>query len=173
MKLPVLYHGTSLSVLRAIQAGRKFTKPVFAESNVSMGGAYLTSIRHLAEAHALLAGGKHQAEPVILRIDPVFALLPDEDWVVRASETLDEIQIRRAGLTRFMADLFGGYMGDGHSLSDHYKARYKVLNARHGITWERSLKYIQSVRQAERLTKAQILEIIPVKKTVQDASRRG
>ena len=162
MKLPPLYHGTSKAVLQAIETGQPFVKPVFAESNVSLGGAYFTSTRYMAEAHACLAAGMHSSDPVILMVDPTFDLLPDEDFVVHVAEKLDESEIKKAGLTKFMADLFIGYPGDGHSLSDHYKARYDDLNARHGITWKHSLKWINSVRQADGVTADQILEVIPV-----------
>ena len=100
---------------------------------------------------------------LIVRIK--YPLLPDEDWVVRASErpkdsdfdwTTETYKSKR--YANFFADLFSEYIGEGHSLSDEYARRYDELNARYGITWKDSLRYTGSVRQAHPLDADQIID---------------
>lgn len=161
----LLLHGTSAAALGAIRAGGP-VRPVHVDANPSLGGAYLTTRRPIAEVAARNAARAHGSTGVVLTIAATRPLLPDEDWVVAASERpLDDDfdrateQWREARLARFFDDLFSGYLGDGHSLSDAYAARYARLNRRHRITAAESLRYLGSARQEEVLSPGQVLKV--------------
>ena len=139
------YHGTSSKVLEAILLGRK-TKPrrVFIESNVSLGGTYVTERRNLAEVYAEQAARVLGGRPIVLELDLDEAeLQPDEDWVVDAAEGRDEPPTR---IQKFLDDVFVGYLGEGFSLSDHYTKRYTKLNAKHRVTWRDSWQWRGTAR---------------------------
>ncbi len=130
------YHGTAT----AAQPGRR----TFSATNVSLGGTYITKNRALAEVYAQTAAREHSGEPVVLDVRvPDTELLPDEDWVVNAAESREDPPPR---VQAFLDDLFQGYLGEGWSLSDHYKERYDELNRRHGITWRDSWEWVGTAR---------------------------
>ena len=145
------YHGTSSTAAGQIMAESHTSQPVYIESNVSLGGAYLTSERGLAEAAARAAACAHESFPVVfvLEIDER-ELLPDEDWIVRPAESPEDIVLGRR-IQSFLDDAFEGYPGEGHSLSDHYASRYNELNARHGITWRDSWRWCRTARLSRLL----------------------
>lgn len=159
-----LYHGTSQNVLNAVLAGDEpKIKRVYQESNISLGGTYLTSRYDHAQFAASKAAKVHNSTPVVIEVKPAFSLYPDEDWVVEASEkphgndfdySMDEWKDVR--YREFFDELFSVYPGEGHSLSDTYKEHYDDLNGAHDITWEDSMKYIKSARQKEPLSRNQI-----------------
>jgi hypothetical protein len=158
---PELFHGTSTRALELIRAGDGEALLIFQaeDDNASLGGAYMSSRFVRAQTYAMLAAHIHGGDPVVLRVVPG-VLFPDEDWVNPVAEGLDEAQTAAAGLTAFMADLFTGY-NVHDSLSTHYKARYAELNARHGITAQHSLHWIECARQESLLLAGQILEVLP------------
>ncbi len=140
----IVYHGTSSDVVRRIltAAGGK-PRRVFVESNVSLGGTYVTKRRDLADVYAKEAARTLGGRPVVLELDlRESELLPDEDWAVDAAEGRDEPPVR---IQKFLDDLFVGYI-EGWSLSDHYKERYDELNALHGITWRDSWRWRGTAR---------------------------
>lgn len=160
------YHGTSRAGLEAILAGGR-VEPVHVEANPSLGGAYVTTRRAIAEVCARNAARAHGSTPVVLTVRATQPLLPDEDWVVNASERpLDADFDRRRDqwkaprLRSFFDDLFSEYLGEGHSLSDAYCARYAELNGRHRITADESLRYLGSARQAAPLKASQVLAAV-------------
>lgn len=156
---PIMYHGTSSVGLNKIRAGSITPSPVYRESNISMGGAYLTRHRQQAALAAQRAARTHGGDPVVVKVRPHGPLHPDEDWVVSASEN-DCSSCGGEGHTgahkRFFDDLFSGYQGEGHSLSDHYKDQFH-LNDEHGITWQDSYDQIGSVRQEKPLHRSQLV----------------
>jgi hypothetical protein len=160
------YTGTSEAALRDIQSGRHQVRPVFKDSNVSLGGAYLTTDSSSAEVYARRAAKEHGSEGVILVVKPLYPLHPDEDWVVNASEQANWSDTEGGyvdpRLRAFFEDLFQGYEGEGSSLSDHYKGRYYELNDEHGITWEDSLRWCRSVRQEEPISREQVIDIFKI-----------
>lgn len=141
----IVYHGTSSDVVRRIlTGGGDKRRRVFVESNVSLGGTYVTKRRDLADVYARQAARALGGRPVVLELDlRESELLPDEDWVVDVAEGRDEPPAR---IQTFLDDLFVGYLGEGFSLSDHYKERYDELNAEHGITWRNSWRWRGTAR---------------------------
>ena len=138
------YHGTSTTSLNWIFSGRPAeVVRAFTEANVSLGGAYVTKDNLFARAYALHAADVQGGRPAVLEVEiPSSDLLPDEDWVVKAAEA-PRLSPR---LQQFMDDLFKGYLGEGWSLSDHYKTKYAELNKKHGITWRDSWRWSHSAR---------------------------
>lgn len=130
------YHGTTSRVADALLEGRAPEyRRVFVDANVSLGGTYLAKSLPLARVCAEQAACELGGRPVVLEVRVrAGELLPDEDWVVGESRLPESTPRAQA----FLDDLFVGYLGDGWSLSDHYKARYDELNARHGISWRDS-----------------------------------
>ena len=119
-----------------------------------------------AKIAADLAATAHNSTPVILLINPIYPLFPDEDWVVEATEhpkkedfnwTTEQYKSKR--YRDFFEDLFSEYIGEGHSLSDEYARRYDELNSKYKITYKDSLRYIYSVRQAEHIAPSQIINV--------------
>ncbi len=168
-KLPksALFHGTTEYVVSQIESGSNNVRLVYKDSNISLGGAYLTRFYEIAQVAAQTAAREHQSKPVILIVRIKYPLFPDEDWVVRASERPKDSDFdwntesyKSKRYANFFADLFSEYIGDGHSLSDEYVRRYDELNARYGITWKDSLRYTGSVRQGHVITADQIIEIL-------------
>lgn len=131
------YHGTSTTVASTISSGRPIRqRRVFQAANRSLGGTYVTRRPELAAVYAETAAGALGGRPIVLVVDvPTSVLLPDEDWVVNVAEGRSPSSRR---VETFLDDLFRGYLGEGHSLSDHYKTRYNELNDAHGITWRDS-----------------------------------
>jgi hypothetical protein len=157
-----LFHGTSEWALEQIRAGGAI-KRVYTDSNVSLGGAYLTAQREIARVAAQNASRAHDSSPVILTVRLNHPLLPDEDWVVAASERPLERDFdwhtdtyKDPRYAALFDDLFSEYLGDGHSLSDEYVRKYDLLNRQHQITWKDSFRYIGSVRQAHPISPDQI-----------------
>ena len=168
-KLPkgALFHGTTEYAVNQIETGSNNVRPVYTDSNVSLGGTYFTRFYDIAQVAAQTAAREHGSKPVVLIVRIKYPLLPDEDWVVRAAErpkdsdfdwTTETYKSKR--YANFFADLFLEYIGEGHSLSDEYARRYDELNARYRITWRDSLRYTGSVRQAHPLDADQIIEIL-------------
>lgn len=162
----VYYHGTSKYALDQIQSDTNTIRPVYIDSNVSLGGAYFTTRKEIAKSAAITAARAHNSTPVILTIQPKYELLPDEDWVVPAAERPHREDFDYGSDTYkseryqgFFDDLFSEYMGDGHSLSDEYARRYHELNDFHNITYQDSLKYTGSVRQEKPLSADQIIDV--------------
>lgn len=160
-----LFHGTSNYVLEQIRAGTNVVIPVYQDSNVSLGGTYMTTNLGMAKVAAAQAARVHGSAPVIVCLRPDFALQPDEDWVVCASEnprdehfdgSLERYTVPR--YERFFNDLFSRYLGEGQSLSDAYVKRYATLNRKHQITWEDSMLYLGSVRQDQPIAATQIID---------------
>lgn len=152
------FHGTTSEVMEKIASGKPFEiQRVFQDSNVSLGGAYITKDPTLAAVYAKDAAEVLGGSPVVLRVKvDVKDLLPDEDWIVRIFEEVKRLPPR---IQRFMDDLFVGYPGEGFSLSDHYKVRYEELNAGHGITWRDSWKYGGTARMNRPLEDEDIMSI--------------
>ncbi len=148
----VVYHGTSSDVLARIMSDTKGAiRRVFMDSNVSLGGTYVTKRRDLAEVYAAQAARQLGGVPVVLELDvPQSDLLPDEDWAVDAAEAREPASKREQA---FLDDLFVGYLGEGFSLSDHYKERYAELNERHHITWRDSWRWRGTARLDRPLTR--------------------
>jgi len=159
----MLYHGTSRAALEKILTGSTSDIiRVYQESNVSLGGAYLT--RHITTARyaSKKAAKAHNSEPVVVEVKAIYPLLPDEDWVVDASERPHEedfdwgsdtwIDLRYRG---FFDELFAKDVGG--SLSDTYRDNYDELNHTYDITWGDSMNYIGSVRQEQPLSPQQIV----------------
>lgn len=142
-----VFHGTTSEVADRLAKGRAADmRRVFKESNVSLGGTYVTNNREMANVYAQTAARVNGGEPMVLEINvPQSDLLPDEDFVVHIAHSSEDEPITKR-LQSFMDDLFQGYPGEGFSLSDHYKTKYGALNARHGITWKDSWKWMGSAR---------------------------
>lgn len=163
--MPPFYHGTSKKALELIRQNSREVQRVYTDSNVSLGGAYLTTRLGIAQVAAKRAASAHGSEPVVIEVEPIFELLPDEDWVVEAAEnprdedfdhgTEEWLDDRYAG---FFDELFSVY--DGNSLSDAYARHYDMLNDEYMIEAEDSLKYIGSVRQQEPLAPQQVKAIV-------------
>lgn len=151
------FHGTSSVSLDMMFSGKPSqVRKVFTESNISLGGIYITKDQNLAKVYAEHASRVQGGRPVILEIDlPSSDLLPDEDWVVKAVKS-SHLTVR---LQDFMDDLFIGYPGEGWSLSDHYKERYDELNERHGITWRDSWRWSQSARMERPIRPEEVVEV--------------
>lgn len=158
-----LYHGTSKAALEKILAGStQDIIRVYQESNVSLGGAYLTRNITTARYAAKKAAKTHNSAPVVVEVKLIYPLLPDEDWVVDASEHPHEedfdwdsetwLDSRYQG---FFDELFASDVGG--SLSDTYRDNYDELNHAHDITWGDSMNYIGSVRQEQPLSPQQIM----------------
>lgn len=150
------FHGTSSKVMQSIESGTTGARPqrVFREANASLGGTYVTNRQSLAAVHAKDAARVLGGHPVIVEVDvDPRELLPDEDWVVDVAE-----QQRVSGRHQaFLDDLFKGYLGEGFSLSDHYKLRYAKLNDEHGITWRDSWRTRGTARLARPLRPKDVL----------------
>jgi len=164
------FHGTSSLSLQKILRGNGAVIRVYRDSNTSLGGAYFTTQEPVARVAAELAAREHGGEPVVLTVRAdTNDLLPDEDWVVSAVVDLPADRygvIRDRRMRDFFDDLFVGYMGEGHSLSDHYKERYDELNESHGITWRDSLRtWPGSVRQPHPISADQIEAVIEYEKS--------
>lgn len=154
----VAYHGTSSDVIAEVMRGSRAARRAFTESNVSLGGTYLTKREDLASVYATQAARVLGGTPVVLKLRVSSdELLPDEDWVVQAAETREPIPAR---IEKFMDDLFVGYPGEGWSLSDHYKERYDELNDGHKITWRDSWRWGGTARLARLLAEEDILEAL-------------
>jgi hypothetical protein len=152
-----VYHGTSERVLDQIRIGSERLLPVYTESNVALGGTYLAAEWGLARVAAFGAARAHTSAPVLLtlEIDPA-ELLPDEDWVVNAAEAPEGVHYSRR-IARFLEALFLGYLGEGWSLSDHYRERYDALNAEHRISWRDSWHWCRCARIARSLRSTDIV----------------
>lgn len=154
------YHGTTSLVAEAIARSGRAQQRVFDTTNVSLGGTYVTRRPDLAAVYAEQAARAFGGSPVVLVIDVApAALLPDEDWVVNAAESSLAPGMR---LQRFLDDLFVGYLGEGHSLSDHYKTRYAPLNRAHDITWRDSWRWLGTARLDRPLTTVDVVTVAPL-----------
>ncbi len=168
MNQGTFYHGTSKNALCRMNDKRTVI-PVYTLANISLGGCYLTRDRSIAEVAARNAALVHNSFPTVIIVDPIFELLPDEDWVVPLIERpLDEDFDFKAEaykdhrLQSFVDDLMTEYLGNGHSISDEYARRYQQLNALHQITYQDSLRYTENVRQKQILTVEQIIKQLPL-----------
>jgi len=155
-------HGTSTIVWDALKSGRSIPiQRVFRETNVSLGGAYLTKDSALAKVYADNAATYIGGDPIVLVVKEQFPLLPDEDLAARLTDyRIPETKDRR--LRAFVDALFAdpNYF-DGVALSDIYRDRYDELNDEFGITWKDSLKYVHGVRQKQPLQATQVVGDIP------------
>jgi len=155
------FHGTSTIVLRGLQEGRSEIKRVFRESNVSLGGAYLTIEYALAKVYADLAARELGGKPIVLVVGERYPLLPDEDLAAKLTDhRVPETKDRR--LRGFVDALFEdpNYF-DGISMSDLYRDRYDELNDEFRITYKDSLRYTHNVRQDQPLSLSQVVEVAP------------
>ena len=81
------FHGTSTIVWNALKSGK--TIPIqraFRESNVSLGGAYLTIEYALAKVYAENAADQVGGDPVVIVVKEDFPLLPDEDLAAKLTD---------------------------------------------------------------------------------------
>lgn len=152
------YHGASSETVEAIASGRHAEiRRAFQESNVSLGGTYVSKYPDLAKVYAKNAVRVQGGSPLLLTLEvSEDDLLPDEDWVVRAAESEGPLSRR---LQAFMDDLFIGYPGEGFSLSDHYKERYDALNKQHEITWKDSWKWVGTARLDRPIRSADVIRV--------------
>jgi hypothetical protein len=152
-----VYHGTTSDVLDKILRGSQAAqRRVFTESNVSLGGTYVTARRALADVYAQTAARELGGLPVVLELDvDPKELLPDEDWPVRLFEVDESAVTPRE--QKFLDDLFVDYPGEGFSLSDHYTTKYEDLNRRHRVSWRDSWKWMETARLDRPLKKDDLL----------------
>jgi len=152
------FHGTSTIVWNALKSGKSIPiQRAFRESNVSLGGAYLTIEYALAKVYAENAAREIGGDPVVIVVKEDFPLLPDEDLAAKLTDyRVPETKDRR--LRGLVAALFAdpNYY-DGVSLSDLYRDRYDELNDEFGITWKDSLKHVHGVRQKQPLRATQVV----------------
>ena len=140
----VLYHGTS------VRACDDPTVPrVYQESNVSLGGVYLTVSPRSAQSYGDKAAKKHESETVVLAVAiPETMLEPDEDWVVKMSQECEYDEEKGRFADRRLGAIFDKipWQGDGTSLSDAYKEVYTTVNKRYNITFQDSLRWTGTAR---------------------------
>lgn len=158
------FHGTTEDIIASVQSGRlDSTDPAWGGH--AMGGLYLTTNRVFAEFAAVSAARlrNQSGGAVVVEVQPIKPLLPDEDWPACLREQEPEDQEYRD----FMGDLLQDYQGDvsthlhdwKNSLSKHYASRYQQINEAHGITWLDSVRWSKSVRQQELLALEQIVQV--------------
>ncbi|MES2788534.1 MAG: hypothetical protein V4719_02860 [Planctomycetota bacterium] len=163
-----LFHGTCVRALETALAGGNEIQKVWKAQFNSLDGAYFTTDFEIANFYARESceNTNLPGAPVILLIDPIFDLYPDEDWVCcfhtnhapidRYGEFYDHLVSDFRGPIRHPIDLKNGE----YSLNQHYRDRYHMLNPIHGINWLDGLEFSGNLRQQEWLHDNQILGVI-------------
>jgi hypothetical protein len=117
----------------------------------SFGGSYLAVEAERAQFYAMM----HERW-VVLLIEPLFPLGPDEDWVTFGDVRADPLDTR---YTRFFSDLADLSSDFGLRITDSYRKCYDHLNTKHSITWRTSFEWLGTARQPCKIFQEQIIEV--------------